>query len=432
MTGMVGDLTVNRERMRAAAGAGFSTATDIADWLVREANIPFRDAHHITGRIVAAAEAEGLRARRPHHRGLQGRSTSASTAASTRCWASRTRCSRGRATAAPRPTMCAAQAARWKEIADRREDRAGASVAKSGMATATAGSSRLATRMPPANAASLQRSRRRTVRRDIPMTRGIRGQPALPGYPPGDRRRLCRRTSRACWHTAARRRLLDLRHGSLIWNPETEFDRAAHRRRARLAPALLPRLGPSLPRQPRDARPDDGLDRGGTCTGVLYRLPGRDASRPNMRQADPPRNEHGALAFPWRWINVDDRPRARSRALTFAINRKSTRYIARAQLTRSGRRAGAGLRLPRLDGRVPAFDRAACSRSSASTTATSGACRSWSPNASTHHYPARSEKSDFRFPPRSPRACRSIFRGAVLGAPFPVSRRPAALPRTST
>ncbi|GHA26072.1 argininosuccinate lyase [Devosia pacifica] len=59
MTGMVSDLSVDRERMRAAAGAGFSTATDIADWLVREADIPFRDAHHITGRIVAAAEAKG-------------------------------------------------------------------------------------------------------------------------------------------------------------------------------------------------------------------------------------------------------------------------------------------------------------------------------------------------------------------------------------
>jgi argininosuccinate lyase len=59
MTGMVGDLTVNRERMRAAAAAGFSTATDLADWLVREANVPFREAHHITGRAVALAEQRG-------------------------------------------------------------------------------------------------------------------------------------------------------------------------------------------------------------------------------------------------------------------------------------------------------------------------------------------------------------------------------------
>jgi argininosuccinate lyase len=59
MTGMAGDLTVERENMRAAAAAGFSTATDLADWLVREANIPFREAHHITGRAVAFAEKKG-------------------------------------------------------------------------------------------------------------------------------------------------------------------------------------------------------------------------------------------------------------------------------------------------------------------------------------------------------------------------------------
>ena len=46
--------------MRGAAAAGFSTATDVADWLVREANIPFRDAHHITGQIVALAEQKGM------------------------------------------------------------------------------------------------------------------------------------------------------------------------------------------------------------------------------------------------------------------------------------------------------------------------------------------------------------------------------------
>ncbi|HEY0919386.1 argininosuccinate lyase [Devosia sp.] len=60
MTGMVGDLTVNRERMREAASAGFSTATDVADWLVRVADVPFREAHHITGRVVALAEQRGI------------------------------------------------------------------------------------------------------------------------------------------------------------------------------------------------------------------------------------------------------------------------------------------------------------------------------------------------------------------------------------
>jgi argininosuccinate lyase len=60
MTGMVGDLTPNRERMAAAAGSGFSTATDLADWLVRELGMAFRDAHHVTGRAVKLAEQKGI------------------------------------------------------------------------------------------------------------------------------------------------------------------------------------------------------------------------------------------------------------------------------------------------------------------------------------------------------------------------------------
>ena len=61
MTGMVESATFRTARMREAAQAGFSTATDLADWLVREAGVPFREAHHITGRAVAKAEAEGVR-----------------------------------------------------------------------------------------------------------------------------------------------------------------------------------------------------------------------------------------------------------------------------------------------------------------------------------------------------------------------------------
>jgi argininosuccinate lyase len=60
MAGMVGDLTPVTDRMAAAAGAGFSTATDLADWLVRELNLPFRDAHHITGAAVKRAETLGV------------------------------------------------------------------------------------------------------------------------------------------------------------------------------------------------------------------------------------------------------------------------------------------------------------------------------------------------------------------------------------
>jgi argininosuccinate lyase len=60
MTGMVRDMTPNVVRMKEAAGAGYATATDLADWLVRTLKIPFREAHHITGRIVAAAEKAGV------------------------------------------------------------------------------------------------------------------------------------------------------------------------------------------------------------------------------------------------------------------------------------------------------------------------------------------------------------------------------------
>ncbi|SFG97377.1 argininosuccinate lyase [Palleronia marisminoris] len=58
MTGMIGDMAANPDALRAAAGHGFSTATDLADWLVREAGLPFRDAHHVTGTLVAKAEAK--------------------------------------------------------------------------------------------------------------------------------------------------------------------------------------------------------------------------------------------------------------------------------------------------------------------------------------------------------------------------------------
>jgi argininosuccinate lyase len=61
MTGMVETSTFNAERMRAAAEAGHATATDLADWLVREAGVPFREAHHITGRAVRLADERGVK-----------------------------------------------------------------------------------------------------------------------------------------------------------------------------------------------------------------------------------------------------------------------------------------------------------------------------------------------------------------------------------
>jgi argininosuccinate lyase len=59
MEGMVRDLTANRAVLEAAASSGFSTATDLADWLVRALNLPFRDAHHVTGALVKLAEDTG-------------------------------------------------------------------------------------------------------------------------------------------------------------------------------------------------------------------------------------------------------------------------------------------------------------------------------------------------------------------------------------
>jgi len=60
MAGMVSDMEPDVQAMRKAAGAGYSTATDLADWLVRELALPFREAHHITGQIVAYAEQAGI------------------------------------------------------------------------------------------------------------------------------------------------------------------------------------------------------------------------------------------------------------------------------------------------------------------------------------------------------------------------------------
>ena len=60
MSGMVADMTPNKSELEAAAATGFSTATDLADWLVRALNMPFRDAHHVTGALVKLAEDGGI------------------------------------------------------------------------------------------------------------------------------------------------------------------------------------------------------------------------------------------------------------------------------------------------------------------------------------------------------------------------------------
>jgi argininosuccinate lyase len=60
MEGMIGDMKVDAPRMKASAGAGFSTATDLADWLVRRLGMPFREAHHVTGRLVGVAAERNI------------------------------------------------------------------------------------------------------------------------------------------------------------------------------------------------------------------------------------------------------------------------------------------------------------------------------------------------------------------------------------
>jgi argininosuccinate lyase len=60
MTGMIDDMTVHEDALRRAAGSGFATATDLADWIVRKLGLPFREAHHITGKIVKLAEDKGV------------------------------------------------------------------------------------------------------------------------------------------------------------------------------------------------------------------------------------------------------------------------------------------------------------------------------------------------------------------------------------
>jgi argininosuccinate lyase len=115
MAGMVADFTPQAERMAAAAGAGFSTATDLADWLVRELGMPFRDAHHVTGAAVKKAEElgcdladlslEALKSLEPRiDQGVYQVLTPAASVAS--------RMSYG----GTAPEQVRAQAARWQEI----------------------------------------------------------------------------------------------------------------------------------------------------------------------------------------------------------------------------------------------------------------------------------------------------------------------------
>ena len=102
MTGMIEDLEPVPERMAAVAGAGFSTATDLADWLVRSLDIPFRDAHHITGRIVVRGREARLQPRGSAARCDAGDRAAYSPEASTTFSGSKIPSARGRASAGHR------------------------------------------------------------------------------------------------------------------------------------------------------------------------------------------------------------------------------------------------------------------------------------------------------------------------------------------
>ena len=111
MTGMVSDMTVNERAMRKAAGSAYSTATDLADWLVRTLAVPFREAHDVTGRIVAAAENKRVHAREAAACRHAGDRAPDHRKPSTRFSAPAGRSRAGRATAARHRRTCASRPA---------------------------------------------------------------------------------------------------------------------------------------------------------------------------------------------------------------------------------------------------------------------------------------------------------------------------------
>jgi argininosuccinate lyase len=114
MTGMIADLTVNAEAMARAAGAGHATATDLADWLVREENLPFREAHHLVGRAVRRADELGVDLSElplDDMRAIDHRLTDQARAALTPAASAASRASYG----GTAPVQVRAQIARWKE-----------------------------------------------------------------------------------------------------------------------------------------------------------------------------------------------------------------------------------------------------------------------------------------------------------------------------
>ena len=111
MTGMVRDMTPDAARMKKAAGEGYATATDLADWLVRTLNMPFREAHHVTGRIVATAARPACRSTSCRSRPCR-LSSRGSPRPCSRCCRSSARSSR-MSLAARRPQNVRREAKKW-------------------------------------------------------------------------------------------------------------------------------------------------------------------------------------------------------------------------------------------------------------------------------------------------------------------------------
>ena len=111
MTGMIADLRPNEAVLKVAAGGGYATATDLADWLVRTLKMPFRDAHHVTGRIVGLAEAKGCGLEDLFARGNAGASSHGSRRTSSPFWASRIPSRAARAMGEPRHRT----SSKWRE-----------------------------------------------------------------------------------------------------------------------------------------------------------------------------------------------------------------------------------------------------------------------------------------------------------------------------
>ena len=122
MTGMVRDMEPDAERMKEAAGAGYATATDLADWLVRTLKMPFREAHHVTGRIVAKAAETGLPLHKLPLADMQEDRAAHHARRCSTCCRSIARSAAGPAIGGTAPKNVRAQAKKWLKTAGARAE----------------------------------------------------------------------------------------------------------------------------------------------------------------------------------------------------------------------------------------------------------------------------------------------------------------------